>query len=413
MSRDVDGDSTPAAPKGSDVAVPEIRAVSILNALGSLDWLIPDDLINDTRLTHWTKHSVRGRTIAHLIVAVFLMSVMCALGQGVMYYKMTDSPDLRLSISLLYTFCVVFALASLLTFKYVHRSAALLSNSYAGFSFIMTLGIHALTGLSMTSPVVPLYFFIPAWAFLSCSVRAGICWTLIIAGLFVAISAIEPLQLPFPQIIPAEALPLNRLMCALTAIVLTGFCLYAHQTSFLALTDQLDEDRSLFEHKAQHDALTGLANREQYDLRLQSALDQVNRGRGQAGLIYIDLNDFKLVNDTHGHQAGDRVLQIVAQRIEALVRDTDTTARLGGDEFGIVLPQLENMDSVSRILRELDRSLSEPMRVSDLTLEISGSIGVALAPDHGRDAVSLTRHADREMYKSKVRRSNTGLSRVV
>ena len=192
-----------------------------------------------------------------------------------------------------------------------------------------------------------------------------------------------------------------------------GFCLYAHQHSFLALTDQLDEDRLLYAHKAQHDTLTGLANREQFDTQLQEALDNVARNRHYAALIYIDLNDFKAVNDTHGHQVGDCVLQIMAQRIDKLVRDTDTTARLGGDEFGVLLPHVTDRESVMRIVIQLEKKLARPMRIGDLTLAISGSVGMAIAPENGRDAGSLTRYADRSMYKAKAAQARRKLVRVV
>lgn len=403
-----DGQPITAVPPAKDVA-----SLKILNALGSLEWFTPRVLVNDTHLTNRANHSAKDRSIAHLIVAVFLISLVAVAGQCYTYYQIAPTGELKSTVLALYGFAYLCALLALISFKYVHRSASKLSNSYAGFTLVLTLGIHTLTGLTLNSPVVPLYFFIPAWAFLTCSSRSGIGWSLVIASVFIGVTVIEPMQFAFPNIIPAEKLAIYQLASGLSALLLLGICLHSHQNSFLALTDQLDEDRLLYAHKAQHDPLTGLANREQFDLQLQQALDDANWNHKYAALIYIDLNDFKAINDTHGHQVGDAVLKISARRIAKLVRENDTTARLGGDEFGIVLPQLEDKDAVTRIVTELEESLAQPIGIGDIFLTISGSVGLATAPDDGRTASSLTRHADRNMYDAKSAKTRLKLVQAV
>lgn len=401
---DEEGHSVPVVQIKNDVA-----AFNVLTALGSLELFTPREIIDDSDLTHRANHAARHRTIAHLIVAVFLISLVFAAGQCALYYQVAPKGDLKRSVLSLYGLAYVYAFFALISFKYLHRSTSKLSNSYAGFALIMTVGIHTLTGFTLQSPIVPLYFFIPAWAFLTSSSRSGMWWSMIVAAVFIGVTAIQPLQLDFPNIIPADKLAFFRLGTALSALMLIGICLYIHQDSFIALTDQLDEDRLLYAHKANHDPLTGLANREQFDLQLQGALEDVDLNRQYAALIYIDLNDFKAVNDTHGHQMGDSVLQIVAQRIEKTVRDSDTTARLGGDEFGIVLPYLNDKNIVTRIVTKLEETLARPMSIGDEMLTLSGSVGVAIAPDDGRTASSLTRHADRNMYDAKSRKSRLKL----
>jgi diguanylate cyclase (GGDEF)-like protein len=373
----------------------------VLKALEGMELFMPRVLVNDTHLTNRATDAAQHRGIAQMIVAIFLISLLSIAAQGYNYYQMASTVELQGVVISLYFCAYLYAVLALLSFKYLHRSTSILSNSYAGFTLSLTLGIHALTGLTMSSPVVPLYFFIPAWAFLSCSNRAGVWWSIIIGIVFASVTVIDPVQLNLPNIIPAHELASVHLTNAIAAIVMIGICLYAHQDSFLALTDQLDEDRLLYEHKARHDAMTGLANREQFDINLQQALEGVNWKGQEAALIYIDLNDFKIVNDTHGHQVGDSVLQITAQRIKALVRESDTTARLGGDEFGIVLPHLEDTNIVTRIVTQLEEKLAQPMQIGDISVSISGSVGLAIAPTHGREASSLTRQADRDMYDAK------------
>lgn len=396
--------SAPAAPLASDVAT-----MKVLGALGSLELFTPRLLESDTELTQRAADASRHRTIAHLIIAVFLVSLVFAAGQCFLYYRVAPTEDLRHTVLSLYGLAYLYAGLALFSFKFLHRSTSKLSNSYAGFALIMTFGVHTLTGLTLASPIVPLYFFIPAWAFLTCSSRAGIGWSMIVAGVFIGVTAIGGFQFDFPDIIPADYVAGFRLGTGLGTLVLIGICLYVHQGSFLAVTQQLDEDMQAFAHKATHDPLTGLANREQFDLRLQAALDGVDANRHYAALIYIDLNGFKAVNDTHGHQMGDQVLRIMAQRIDQAVRESDTTARLGGDEFGIVLPQLKDRNIVRRIVKQLEETLSQPMSIDDVSLTLSGAVGMAIAPDDGFTASSLTRHADRNMYNAKSRKSRLAL----
>lgn len=394
----------PTVPLPSDVAT-----MKVLGALGSLELFTPRLLENDTELTQRANDSSQHRTIAHLIIAVFLLSLAFAAGQCFLYYQVAPTGELKSTVLSLYGLAYLYAGIALFSFKFLHRSTSKLSNSYAGFALIMTFGIHTLTGLTLASPIVPLYFFIPAWAFLTCSSRAGIGWSMIVAGVFTGVTAIGGLQFNFPNIIPVEYVASFRLGIGLSTLVLIGICLYVHQGSFLAVTQQLDEDMQVYAHKATHDPLTGLANREQFDLRLQAALDGVDVNRHYAALIYIDLNDFKAVNDTHGHQVGDQVLKIMAQRIDQAVRDSDTTARLGGDEFGIVLPQLKDRNIVRRIVKQLEETMSRPMCIDDVSLTLSGAVGMAIAPDDGFTASGLTRHADRNMYNAKSRKTRLTL----
>ncbi len=156
-------------------------------------------------------------------------------------------------------------------------------------------------------------------------------------------------------------------------------------------------------HQALHDALTGLPNRTLLEDRLRHALDAAGRDHSSVGLLMLDLNQFKEVNDTLGHDEGDRLLCAVADRIQGVVRAVDTVARLGGDEFAVLLT-----DDVSprRTLRAAERVLAcfeEPMEIDGMSLQTGASLGVALYPDHGDSADALRKHADIAMYVAKRR----------
>lgn len=154
---------------------------------------------------------------------------------------------------------------------------------------------------------------------------------------------------------------------------------------------------------AQHDPLTSLPNRTLFFDRLERALSLAKRERRNLAVMFVDLNDFKPVNDTFGHGVGDLLLQSVAHRIESALRASDTVARIGGDEFVVLLPNLEHPVDVKDVAGKLGQVLSEPFNLDGQIVAISASIGTAVFPDHGNDAVSLCRHADKMMYNDKAR----------
>ena len=154
------------------------------------------------------------------------------------------------------------------------------------------------------------------------------------------------------------------------------------------------------EHLALHDALTGLPNRTLLHDRLEYALRLVERDAAALALLLLDLDRFKAVNDTLGHQAGDALLQQVAARLQGALRISDTVARLGGDEFAVLLPGADR-DGAVQATQTLLAALVAPVRLEGQTVQVGASIGVALAPAQGREAAVLLRHADRAMYVAK------------
>ena len=155
------------------------------------------------------------------------------------------------------------------------------------------------------------------------------------------------------------------------------------------------------QHMAQYDALTHLPNRALFNDRLQQAIAAAQRNKARLALMFIDLDKFKPVNDTYGHGVGDLLLKEVGLRIQDCLRDSDTAARIGGDEFVILLPAIETQQDAGRVGEKILHVLNRPFVLAGHTLEISGSIGVAVYPEHGRDEKLLVKSADIAMYHAK------------
>jgi diguanylate cyclase (GGDEF)-like protein/PAS domain S-box-containing protein len=161
---------------------------------------------------------------------------------------------------------------------------------------------------------------------------------------------------------------------------------------------------------AYHDSLTGLGNRRLFQERLSMALAQARRAEGKVGVLFLDLDHFKRINDTLGHTVGDALLQGVADRLVASVRDTDVVARhelsgaisrLGGDEFTILLAEIHDVQDLAKVARRVLESLARPFHLGGHDVVIGGSIGITAWPDDGDDAETLLRNADTAMYHAK------------
>ena len=161
------------------------------------------------------------------------------------------------------------------------------------------------------------------------------------------------------------------------------------------------------EHQALHDVVTDLPNRSLLRDRLRQAILGARRRNTQVGLLFIDLDRFKDLNDTFGHPAGDVVLREVGERFVNAVRASDTVARLGGDEFAVLIPLAADRDEVVMVARRVLASLQEPFLVEGESAFIEASIGIVLCPEHGEDVQTLMRRADVAMYSAK--RAGSGL----
>lgn len=152
---------------------------------------------------------------------------------------------------------------------------------------------------------------------------------------------------------------------------------------------------------AHHDVLTGLPNRTLLQDRLNVAIERARRFGHRVGLMMVDLDNFKRINDSLGHHNGDQLLVTVANRLSACVRNTDTVARMGGDEFVVVLSDIHDLADVRKVGEKIVEEVSQPLQVGMHTLRMTPSIGICLFPDDGDDAVALLKNADTAMYEAK------------
>ncbi|CCQ73112.1 EAL domain-containing protein [Magnetospira sp. QH-2] len=161
------------------------------------------------------------------------------------------------------------------------------------------------------------------------------------------------------------------------------------------------EAEEVIRRQANYDALTQLPNRTLFLERLRSGLVQAKRAERRIGLMFIDLDRFKWVNDTLGHAAGDQLLQQAAERLTGCIRESDTVARLGGDEFTVILSQVAHTRDVERVASKILDRLASMFLIDDTDVFISGSIGITVFPDDGDDVETLLKNADSAMYRAK------------
>jgi diguanylate cyclase (GGDEF)-like protein len=154
-------------------------------------------------------------------------------------------------------------------------------------------------------------------------------------------------------------------------------------------------------HLAHHDDLTGLPNRLLFNYQLPKALARAQRDGTSVGVLFLDLDRFKIINDTLGHDAGDMVLRQIAGHLRSCVRETDTLARVGGDEFTVLVEQLADTQYLGAIAEKLLTAMASPLAIGGNVYQLSGSIGIAMYPEDGADGASLLKNADIAMYGAK------------
>jgi diguanylate cyclase (GGDEF)-like protein len=266
----------------------------------------------------------------------------------------------------------------------------------------LVLGMLGLTLLMIeyAEPVRPaeivLFVLIPAvlWAALRFSV-SGASLAIFLAGFIALGVAVASYGGISEATLPRDVLALQvSLMTMALAGLFVSAALTEHRYSELQLN-----------MLANHDPLTGLPNRSYFQDFLGHALARAQRESAQVSLLFIDLDRFKHINDSQGHEVGDQVLRIVANRLEAQLRADDFVARLGGDEFAVILNHPPASRAASRVARKLIQALAESFKLGQRRYAIGASIGISVFPDDGHDANTLLRQADLAMYQAKQRRS--------
>lgn len=363
-----------------------------------LEWFLSDIAKEDRQAEAY----LRGV----IIVGVILMSSLFAalLCVGLLYSPYPENPaDKRIAVAIA-ALTLLCYLASLLHYKLTHRLVAA-SNGYAIGVLVATSLPGFITGGMLYSPNMQIIIVIPVWAFLMAGRHYGLLWAGIVTAVLVAYFIGEQQGVVFHQVIPDEYLLRVKLATWLVALNLVVICLVVYEVNFSMLTDRLTKERSKFAYEAGHDSLTGLSNRKLFRSRVEDAINFSLDENSMAAIVYIDLDEFKPINDQFGHPMGDEVLKVVAQRLKEGVRASDSVARLGGDEFGVVLYGIKDEGVAASISDKLLFALREPIVVGDHEFRIGASLGVTIVPDEGSQTDAVILSADRAMYSAKTQRN--------
>ncbi|MCK4973997.1 MAG: diguanylate cyclase, partial [Sulfurimonas sp.] len=167
------------------------------------------------------------------------------------------------------------------------------------------------------------------------------------------------------------------------------------------MQQELLEQKRVLHYRANHDSLTGLPNRVLFNDRLSQSIKMATRHKNEFAVLFIDLDRFKQINDSLGHRIGDRVLQVIATRLQSVMRKEDTLARLGGDEFTVLMQELEKGDNAALLAEKIINIAAQPVYIDKHTLYVSASIGISLYPKDGTNGNELLMYADNAMYKAK------------
>jgi diguanylate cyclase (GGDEF)-like protein len=244
------------------------------------------------------------------------------------------------------------------------------------------------------------------------SVRAGI-FTALAVTMVLVVAAAGFISGVLAVNVDPSTLATSRVTWAglLLTTIATPFIVFqaigAYQTTTLALLKEVQQQRDRIIQLASHDDLTGLPLLSLALDRLEMLLHTARRTRTRVAVLFIDLDRFKSVNDTFGHEAGDFVLKTIADRLKRAIRLSDTAARVGGDEFIVILGGLPDERIAADIAERIITAVSRPIDYNSQQVSVGASVGIGLFPDHATDALSLRRAADSAMYAAKRRGTNS------
>jgi diguanylate cyclase (GGDEF)-like protein len=225
-----------------------------------------------------------------------------------------------------------------------------------------------------------------------------------------------PVETPLPPPPPVDRSHEDMLMFVVVSLLLVSIAELSYILLLRAQYRKLQADlngeltkqghiATQMEHQALYDPLTQLPNRRLFKDRLLHTIKAANRQKSKFGVLMADLDHFKEVNDTLGHDAGDLLLVEVTTRLRDALRDSDTVARLGGDEFAFICPSILDMKTASLVCMRLIQAFQEPIVVKGKAFQIGISLGVALFPEHAQDDEMLVRRADTALYRAKQKRN--------
>jgi diguanylate cyclase (GGDEF)-like protein/PAS domain S-box-containing protein len=313
---------------------------------------------------------------------------------------------------------VIFCLASLALTTCMLLARALKRRTLAAYAPYKELIDNAADAIVMADPKTGRLLYVNA----TCRDRLGLAEDQIskmsVSEIFVLEERIEELNARFADVQPAPINLRHRHIDGTETDVevrfgtpqFQGRPVWAYTTRDVSLQrkaeQQLIENQTRLDRIAHHDQLTGLPNRHYISAFLPGAIESAKAAGSIIGIVFIDLDRFKNINDTQGHETGDKLLQVVAQRLRDCVRDDDVVVRMGGDEFVIVFRNIKSYEEVSRSANRIIESLSELVMIDERQLQTSASVGISIYPRDGSNMMELLKHSDTAMYQAKDRGRN-------
>lgn len=360
-----------------------------------LDWFLPSDL----QQAPDPSTPDRGRALVAILLFAMIQSVAFTLS-AVMQIGREESlvPPLGLGASVLLVIIICFWL--------IRQFAAIQAAAYL-FASCMTTAITLLlyrTDTFIGSPFVLHLLLQPFLLFVVAGRRAALFWALLV----IAIGGWLGRDHWTTPAIDDEILLVSVFRISSWPVVILALlsCFWYLDYFNRKLTRRVAQERDLAQYAAGHDPLTELLNRGAFEQRLENSVRRALLNDVSTTLLLIDLDGFKIINDSCGHQTGDRLLQALASRMQKTVRQYDTVARLGGDEFAILMEGAATREVVERITSQLVAALSAPVTCGGKSIGVSASVGVALCPEDATSPEQLIRYADAALYTAKAQGKN-------
>lgn len=262
--------------------------------------------------------------------------------------------------------------------------------------------VGASTG-GIASPVVPLLVWLPVVAGFLFNWELGLGWlsvaVLTAVGFFVA----PGLGFEMNSVVPPANMPALQFAMLIFGLIGVGGFIIAYTLANMHAVREITDQRLKYERLANYDGLTSLPNRMNFSKKLKAAIDLARRAEQRVGLLVMDLNKFKSVNDTYGHSVGDELLHHMARRLIERVRGSDFVARLGGDEFVVIMERVADPNDVASKAKSLINIIEQPYMLTVGKVELGVSVGCAVYPDHEVDEAALFSRADLAMFYAKQR----------
>ncbi|MBB3046055.1 diguanylate cyclase (GGDEF)-like protein [Litorivivens lipolytica] len=292
----------------------------------------------------------------------------------------------------------------LLAYWLLTRRGRFLLSANITFATLLAVNLLAtqLTGGFIESPVPQLTLFTPIFALVLFGMRLGLFWLMITVGLCL-LSVVLSAEGQFAtQMIPDQRdRDVLKVIFFFALIFMGTTALIFHELMYQNLQNKLKQERDSYVYQASHDMLTGLPNRFQFFEYFERSLALAERKNHSLALGYIDLDGFKPINDTYGHHAGDLILETIASRLGRIIRTGDMIARFGGDEFALLIPLVDDRESVETVVQRIVEAVAHPLEEGDMKLQVTCSVGIALYPYDAEDVDDLCQKADLALYRAK------------